>query len=362
MHIQWVELIDFRNYPSLSYLPATAVNILAGSNAQGKTNLLEGLSVLLSGRSFRTPRASEIPRWGTSSAWVSGTIRKGKIDRTLKWGMYREEPGRCRIVGDRCPWTRAVTFGCQDLSILSGPPQARRNALDAFTGKLFPQHLRVVSRYRRVLARRNHILQTGRRDPEAGSRLAPWDEQLSVVGAELLVRRRQALETLQGEFSRLYPELAGRGEVRLIYQATTPGSGGPGEILDAVRRRREEELARGQSVVGPHRDDLRIDLDGVDMRVFGSRGQQRLLALILRLAEVGPISAMLGSSPVLLLDDALSELDPTVQAAVARWVGEIEQVFLTTADPAVSLSGATRWEVERGAVEGPIVERVRGAA
>lgn len=362
MYVQWIEFVNFRSYPLLTYHPAPAVNVLVGSNAQGKTNLLEGLSVLLSGRSFRTPRAHEIPLWGATCARVSGTVRKGEIDRRLKWAASVEAPGAWRVVSDGCPWARVVAFGWQDLAILNGSPQARRNFLDAFTGKLYPSHLSVASRYRQILARRNHLLQAGRRDAEAASRLAPWDEQLSTVGAELLSRRRQAVDVLQREISCLFPELAGRGGVRLIYQASVPGDGDSAAILDAIRRRRGEEMARGQSLVGPHRDDLRIDLDGVDMRVYGSRGQQRLLALVLRLAEVFPVSAALGSPPVLLLDDALSELDPVVQAAVTRWVGGVGQVFLTTADPTIQPSGAACWEVEGGTVEGPIVECVKGAA
>lgn len=362
MHVQWVEFVDFRNYASLTYLPAPTVNVLAGSNAQGKTNLLEGLSVLLSGRSFRTPRAHEIPRWGTTCGRAAGALRKGAVCRDLKWAAHRETPGAWRVVSDKCPWARVVAFGWQDLTILNGSPQARRNFLDAFTEKLYPAHTSVSSRYRQILARRNHLLQAGRRDSNVASRLAPWDEQLSTAGAEVLARRRRAVEVLQQELSVLFPELAGQGEARVAYQSTAQVGWDAVAILDAIRRRRGEELARGQSLVGPHRDDLRIDLDGVDMRVYGSRGQQRLLALILRLAEVRPISAALGSPPILLLDDALSELDPVVQGAVARWIGEAGQAFLTTADPTIRIPGAACWEVAGGAVEGPAVECVRGAA
>lgn len=362
MHIQWVELREFRNYRSLSYTPAETVNVLAGPNAQGKTNLLEGLSILLSGRSFRTLRAGEIPRWGALSATVSGGLQKGEIERTVRRVVHREAPGGSRVTGEGCPWARAVTFGWQDLPVVGGPPQARRGFLDAFAGKLYAAHPPAVLRYRQIVDRRNRLLQSGRGDPEVARSLAPWDEQLSFVGAEIMAGRRRAVELLQTEASRLYPEMAGEGKVSLIYETEIPGDGSPREILDAVQRRRGEELARGRSLVGPHRDDLRIDLDGADMRVYGSRGRQRLLALILRLAEVGPICAALGSPPILLLDDALSELDPAVQAAVVKWIGGVGQVFLTTADPALLPPGAARWEVAGGAVEGPFVLCAGGAA
>jgi DNA replication and repair protein RecF len=123
--------------------------------------------------------------------------------------------------------------------------------------------------------------------------------------------------------------------------------------VDALRKRRVDDLRRGQTVLGPHRDDLTVDLDGRDMRLYASRGQQRLLALALRLAEAGPVARAVGSSPVLLLDDALSELDPTVQVNVLRHVEGAGQVFLTSAEPTLPARHAAWWQVRAGRVEDP---------
>lgn len=343
MRIRWVQLLEFRNYRTLSYSPSPKLNILSGRNAQGKTNLLEGLAVLVTGRSFRTSRLAELPRWGASAALISGEISRGEGARTLRRTLQRGEDGTWQPSGERCDWARVIAFDWQDLLILHGAPGARRNFLDGFAGRLYASHLPGLIRYRKILARRAILLQAGQAD-----RLAPWDEQLAVVGTELLARRRAAAAALQTELARVYPALAGEPKkVEIGYRASLEATE-PAAFVAALERCRREELRRGQTLVGPHRDDLLIELDGVDARVFGSRGQQRLLALALRLAEVLPVGEATGTPPVLLLDDALSELDPHVRAHVLREIQTAEQVFLTTAEPAFPEIDAARWEVREG--------------
>jgi DNA replication and repair protein RecF len=345
VQIRWIQLLEFRNYHALSYRPSAKLNLLVGRNAQGKTNLLEGIAVLLAGRSFRTSRLAEVPCWGSPSAGVSGEITRGDGARTLRRTIHQTAAGAWQTSGDHCEWARVVPFSWQDLAILAGGPAARRNFLDGFAGRLFPGHLPALVRYRKILARRAVLLQRGQAD-----RLAPWDEQLATVGMELLRRRRSATAALQTEVARIYPALAGGpGKVEIGYRASVGGTEA-GSFLAALERHRGEELRRGQTLVGPHRDDLLIELDGVDARVYGSRGQQRLLALAIRLAEVLPVAEATGSPPVLLLDDALSELDPSVQANVLREIQGAEQVFLTTADPGSAPAAAARWEVREGAL------------
>ena len=350
MYIQWVQVVDYRSYRTLSYSPAPQLNLLTGPNGQGKTNLLEALSLLLVGRSFRGAKSAEMPRWDAAAASVSGELRRGASSRTLRREVRRREDGNWAVMGEGCPWARVVPFAWQDLAILNGPPLARRNFIDGFTGKLVPAHLTAHARYRQVLARRNHLLQSGLGPREMSDRLAPWDEQLAVVGIELAGRRRAAVETIGVELERLFGELGGAGRVRLEYRASL-GEAPTEGVMAELARRREEEDRRGQTLVGPHRDDLLIELDGRDARLFGSRGQQRLLALALRLAEVGPVTAAVGSPPVLLLDDALSELDPEAQRRVLERIEGSGQVFLTTAEPMLSARRATWWHVEGGRVE-----------
>lgn len=346
MQIGSIQLVEFRNYQTLSYRPFSRLNLLTGRNAQGKTNLLEAVAVLVTGRSFRTARLGDVPRWGAPAAVLSGELLRSEGSRTVRRSIQRLDDGGCQTSGDNCSWARVIAFGWHDLAILNGGPQARRNFIDGFAARLFPGHLPVLLRYRQIVSRRNRLLQ--QRESEAG--LAPWNEQLAGAGMELIDRRRRAVAALQTELARVYPALAGaRHKVEIGYRSALGETTEKGALLAALERLRPQELRRGQTLAGPHRDDLAIELDGVDARAFGSRGQQRLLALALRLSEVLPVTEAAGTAPVLLLDDALSELDPGVRDNVVREIQAAEQVFLTSPDP-LEVGGARRFIIEGGGI------------
>jgi DNA replication and repair protein RecF len=362
VYLEGVTLSDFRNYPSLRFTPAPSLNVLTGANAQGKTNLLEGLGLLMVGRSFRGARAVELPRWGAPEARLGCTLRRVDTSRPIERVVARREDGAWALAGEGCSWSRAVPFGWQDLVILNGGPQARRGFLDGFAAKLSPAHAAVVGRYRRVLERRNRLLQSGLGAAGLRGRIEPWDEQLIEVGLELLARRLAALSLLETEVRRIWRRLALDGEARLAYRGSIGEPPGPAAFRDEIGRRLGEEVRRGQTLLGPHRDDVSIELDGRDLRVYGSRGQQRLMTLALRLAEAGPVADAVGSQPVLLLDDPLSELDPEAQARLLDHVSGIGQVFLTTPEPVALGARAAWWEVKGAAVRDTSVLAERGAA
>lgn len=346
MQIGSIHLVEFRNYQTLSYRPFPRLNLLTGRNAQGKTNLLEAVAILVTGRSFRTTRLGDVPRWGARTAILSGELLRADGGRTVRRNIQRLEDGGSQTSGDTCLWARVIAFGWHDLTILNGGPQARRNFIDGFAARLFPGHLPALLRYRQIVSRRNRLLQ--QRASEAA--LAPWNEQLAVAGMELIDRRRRAAAALQTELARVYPALAGaRHKVEIGYRTALGEATESTALLAALERLRGHELRRGQTLAGPHRDDLAIELDGIDARAFGSRGQQRLLALALRLSEVLPVTEAAGTAPVLLLDDALSELDPGVRENVLREVQAAEQVFLTSPDP-LDVGGARRFIIEGGGI------------
>lgn len=362
MHIQWIQLSDFRNYRILSYSPAASLNVVSGPNAQGKTNLLEALALLLVGRSFRAGKPVDLPRWGSEAATLAGEVCRGDLTRALRRRVGRRPDGGWAVMGEGCAWARAIPFSWQDVGVVAGGPQARRNFLDGFAGKIFPAHLPGLVRYRKILARRNHLLQSGLDEGALVARIEPWDQQLASEGLDVLDRRRRAVAELAAEAARLYPALAGAGAVRIEYESSLEAGISAERFVEAVRARRRDEVRRGQSLVGPHRDDMIIEMDGRDMRSFGSRGQQRLIALVLRLAEAGPVERAVGSSPVLLLDDALSELDPEVQGNVLRHVEGSGQVFLTTAERRLPARQSAWWVVRGGQVRDLRPQLGQGAA
>jgi len=341
--------VEFRNYRTLSLTPAPRLNVLSGRNGQGKTNLLEAIAVLLTGRSFRTSHLAEIAAWGTEATVLSGEIRRAEGTRTVRRAIERAQNGAWQSVGDLVPWAKVIAFGWPDLEIMHGPPGARRNFLDGFAGRLYPSHIPTLLRYRQIVARRNAVLQVSAAGP-VDERLAPWDEQLATVGMELVDRRRRATAALQTELARVHPAVAGVGQkVEIRYRASVGEASDAAGFIRALGERRREELRRRMTLVGPHRDDLAIELDGVDVRAFGSRGQQRLLALAARLAEVMPVRDAVGTAPVLLLDDALSELDDRGRENVLREIQHTDQVFLSTPEP-LAPSGGAQWIVREGGV------------
>src|ERR1700682_3181713 len=208
-------IAEFRNYRSLSFHPDPGLNVLSGPNGQGKTNLLEAMGVLLVGRSFRGGKAVDLPLWAAAGATRSGSVVRGEVVREIGRGVAKRDDGGWIVTGEGCAWARAIPFGWQDLAILTGGPQARRNFLDGFAAKVHPAHAAAHNRYRQILARRHLLLQRGQFE-----HLQPWDEQLAKTGVEILVRRRQAVTTLEGEVASLYPELAGTNQtVRLEYRS-----------------------------------------------------------------------------------------------------------------------------------------------
>jgi DNA replication and repair protein RecF len=346
VQIGCVQLLEFRNYRTLSYRPEARVNLLTGRNAQGKTNLLEALAVLLTGRSFRTTRLAELPSWGGNTAVLNGDLQRSEGTRAVRRTIQRQENGTWQASGDTCPWARVIVFGWQDLAILHGAPAARRMFVDGFAARLYPGHVPALLRYRRLLEQRNRLLQSR----VSAERLAPWDDQLATVGMELIDRRRRAVAALQTELARVYPAVSGeRQKVHVSYRSLVGEATEPAAMVAALEQARPVELRRGLTLIGPHRDDLAFELDGVDARAFGSRGQQRLLALALRIAEIWPVAEAAGTAPVVLLDDALSELDPGVRDSVLREIRGAEQVFLTSPEP-LTVSGAARWVVDGGGI------------
>ena len=205
MQIGCVQLQDFRNYRTLSYRPEARVNLVIGRNGQGKTNLLEAIAVLLTGRSFRTSRLAELPGWGAEAAVLSGDLQRSEGTRSVRRTLQRLVNGNWQASGESCSWARVIVFGWQDLAILHGAPVARRMFIDGFAARLYAGHLSALLRYRRLIGQRNRLLQSR----ATSERLAPWDEQLASVGMELIDRRRRAVAAVQTELARVYPAVSG---------------------------------------------------------------------------------------------------------------------------------------------------------
>ena len=341
MQVLRLRLQNFRNFPSLDWEPAPEVNIITGENAQGKTNLLEALFFGLTGRSFRTATERDVVRWGSAfcrvELEVAGTGRHALVVASLtsdgrKKLLVDGKAGRpVELCGE------PVIFTPEHLWLVKGGPALRRRWLDLEICSLQPGYVRCLRRYQQVLAHRNRLL-LGLRGREGGHEaLEPWDRQLVELGARIIFWRRRLLAGFASLASQVYSAISAEKEVlSLAYLSSFPLESAREEeelrllFLRELARRLPQELAWGQTLVGPHRDDVRFSINGRDARRYASLGQQRTTVLALKLAQLELAARLLNCYPLLLLDDVFSEIDERRREALLGYLAGKTQVFLTT--------------------------------
>jgi DNA replication and repair protein RecF len=259
-----------------------------------------------------------------------------------------------------------VLFSPEDVALAAGPPVGRRRYLDITNSQVNPGYLRALQRYNRVLIQRNQLLRQVRERRQPATLLEPWNEEQVSLGCTVVAQRMKMLASVNAVIGEQFRRLSGTGqELEVVYVPTMlpadQQQGGEVDLPAAFRSRLAEvatrELEQAVSLVGPHRDDFSFRLDGVDVSTYGSRGQQRLVVLALKLAEAEFMQAEVGERPILLLDDVLSELDPTRRAFVLERTVEGGQTLITTTDlddlsPSF-LARAEQFRVEAGSIHGP---------
>ena len=373
MRLRELSLAEFRSYERLDAVFGPGPQVVVGQNAAGKTNLLEGVVLLSLGRSHRAHADQELIRWGATVARVAATITREPLSASLERlevavaapgsGVQARKQIRVNGVGRRAEalsgLLRTVLFAPESMSLVSGPPVARRDELDALAAQLQPLHARALTTYARALTQRNSLLRLIREGEAERDQLRYWDQVLVAEGAAIVERRMAALENLAAPLGAAHVEIApAEAPLALTYETNAPARGGE-RPADALRRRLAEtadkELWQGQTLVGPHRDDVRFLLGGRDLATFGSRGQQRTAILALKLAELDLLARHDGVAPLLLLDDVFSELDLDRRAHLVRRIRALPQAFVTTAaledlDPAL-VAESTAWRVAGGELE-----------
>ncbi len=374
MRVRHLSLTNFRLYARLElHLPRGLV-IVQGDNAQGKTSLLEAIYFLATAHSPHTRADRQVIRWGAEEespypyAVLRARIERNDGLRLIEIALQRGDSNRLRkeiridhverrgidLVGQ----LNVVLFLPGDVELVSGAPALRRDFLDAALSQVDADYVRALDRYARALAQRNALLkqaQERRLDPDE---LAIWDDQLVPAGVEIAVRRRRAVADLARLAAPIHRELSDGSEyLRIIYQpnfdparpstlnapyqvgiddSQPPAGIDQRDLQTAFRRaldeRRREEVARGMTLVGPHRDEVRFIANGMDLGDFGSRGQQRTAVLALKLAQVAWMRERTHEEPVLLLDEVLAELDPHRRRCLLQRIGSAHQTIVTTTD------------------------------
>ncbi|GAB2770954.1 DNA replication/repair protein RecF [Streptomyces daliensis] len=368
MHVTHLSLADFRSYARAEVPLDPGVTAFVGPNGQGKTNLVEAVGYLASLGSHRVSSDAPLVRMGAERAVVRAQVRQGERQQLVELELNPGRANRARInrssqvkPRDVLGIVRTVLFAPEDLALVKGDPGERRKFLDELITARSPRMAGVRSDYERVLKQRNTLLKSAamaRRHGGKGmdlSTLDVWDQHLARVGAELLARRLELIGTLQPLADKAYEQLApGGGPVALEYKGAVTGSAPEelyGGLLEALAEARKQEIERGVTLVGPHRDDLVLKLGQLPAKGYASHGESWSYALSLRLASYDLLKSE-GNEPVLVLDDVFAELDVKRRARLAELVAPGEQVLVTAAveeDVPGVLEGA-RFAVSEGEV------------
>ncbi|MDD5103667.1 MAG: DNA replication and repair protein RecF [Candidatus Peribacteraceae bacterium] len=364
MRLASLVLEQFRSYLSLEFTFGEGdLHVLQGPNAAGKTNLLEAISILSSGRSFLSAEEDDLIAWGHDYYRLRASLLSDAAEEQTIEIVSQRLPRRARVgfVNDvRLPVGRltgvlpAVTFLPQDLSLFSGSPARRRDLLNDLLVQVSPAFAASLAAYQKLLKQRNALLRRIREGTGRAQDLAVWEEGLAREGAVITLGHLELLQVLQ---CTLEEELRALGEswrsVRLVYDrhgGATTQEGIERELLHDLLHFRERDLAIGSTTAGPHRHDWRIEADDRSLASFASRGQQRTAVLALLFLQVSYMEVRRGEKPIILLDDVFSELDQAHQECLMASL-EGHQVLLTTTHAVPGIGSATVWEVKEGTLK-----------
>lgn len=349
-HISSLKLHDYRNYQKLDLVPHPGVNILLGHNGAGKTNLLEAIHYCALGRSHRTNLDREVIRKGQDMAAVGLTVnrRLGREDIALKLLPVKDHRKqvflnrkRVQRISDLMGHFQCVIFSPEDLQLVKEGPGTRRRFLDMLISQMDPSYFLALQQYQKGLEQRNALLREARKENKRNDALLDVFEQAMANAAAVIIpRRSQIMTSLSALGEEKYAAISGRPEepFRLHYDCCLAQQENVAiQLVALLKARRQEDTLRGLTSVGVHREDILLTLMDRDMRLFASQGQIRTAALSMKLAQMALFTNSMGESPVLLLDDVMSELDMTRRTRLLEEIRQV-QTFITCTD-ATDLQG-----------------------
>lgn len=334
MYIESIELQNFRNYGELSLKLDRGTNIIYGNNAQGKTNILEAIYVCGTTKSHRGSKDRELLRFGEEEAHIRMFVCRQQMQYKIDMHLKKNKSKGIAING--IPIRKAselfgivniIFFSPEDLNIIKNGPAERRRFLDLELCQLHQYYLSELIAYNKVVAQRNKLLKEIGFSPELSCTLDVWDEQMISYGTRIIRERAAFVEQLGAILKEIHSGLTGgKEDIELLYDPDVAAD----DFADQLLKSREKDLKFKISGVGPHRDDLCILINGVDIRRFGSQGQQRTAALSMKLSEIYLVKQMIRDTPVLLLDDVLSELDSSRQNYLLQSIHDIQTLITCT--------------------------------
>ncbi len=334
MIIKSIELKNFRNYEDLNIKFDKGTNILYGDNAQGKTNILEAAYLSGTTKSHKGSKDKEMIRFGEEESHIRTVVVKNEKEYQID--MHLRSRGAKGVAVNKIPIKRAselfgilniVFFSPEDLNIVKNGPAERRRFIDSELCQIDKLYLSDLTKYNKILNQRNALLKEISFRPSAADTLPVWDEQLLEYGRRIIKSRKQFIEELNEIIHDIHYKISGGKENLILkYEPNID------DIFfeDELSKARNKDLKLCQTTVGPHRDDMLFSNNGVDIRKFGSQGQQRTAALSLKLSEIDLVKRVINNTPVLLLDDVLSELDSSRQNYLLNSINDIQTIITCT--------------------------------
>ncbi len=319
-YLEDLTIRGFRNYRQQQLQFHPRLNIFVGENAQGKTNLLESIYYLSVNRSFRTNRDQELIHWDDNVFFLKGIFNKNGFQHSAQ-ASYSQR-GQLKIVVnnnhvnryDNLQFFPVVVFSPDDLQIIREGPSVRRRFINLETSRLDPLYFKDLKAYQRVLLQRNHLLKEKQNHRKINEFLEPWDQALVSLGSSIIRARIAMIDLLEKEADLFFDLLTdSRERLSLEYISTVDHTPDPAVTISnfqqALMKKRNQEIRRGTTAIGPHLDDIKISINGHDTRRYSSQGQKRTAALALKMAEVYLFEKRNSDCPIILLDDVFSELD-----------------------------------------------------
>lgn len=334
MVIESIELKDYRNYKELHMEFGSGTNILYGDNAQGKTNILEAVYVCSTTKSHRGSKDRETIRFSAEEAHIKLNIKKDSIPYRIDMHLKKNQAKGIAVNG--IPMKKAselfgivnvVFFSPEDLNLIKNGPAERRRFIDMELCQLNRLYVHTLVQYNRVLLQRNKLLKEIAFHPEYEETLDIWDLQLLQYGTKLMAYRAEFIGQLNPVIGQIHSRLSGnREQLVLTYEPNVALE----MFEDTLKKSRTQDLKQKTTLTGPHRDDISFWINGIDIRKFGSQGQQRTAALSLKLAEIELVKQLIHDHPILLLDDVLSELDRGRQNQLLSCMEQIQTIITCT--------------------------------
>ncbi|MBR7110612.1 MAG: DNA replication/repair protein RecF [Clostridia bacterium] len=366
MYVKKVFLQNFRNYTTQSVELGSALNVFSGRNAVGKTNFLEAIYTLGIGKSPRTVKEREMVRFGANGAWAKAEVCKKYGNHTIE--IYIDKKDKKRVAIDKLPLKKlgelmgtlgVVYFSPDELGLVKDAPSERRRFLDIALSQQSKTYFYTLGKYNKSLISRNKLLKEGGQSLQ--KTLDVWDEQVAGLGASLVIARQKFVDKLSVIASKVHEKVSLGEKLCLSYESSIVGESADlmkEDMLNKLEESRERDILLGFTSVGPHRDDIGITVNGLDVKKYGSQGQQRTVALSLKLSELELFKEEMGEYPVLLLDDVLSELDKARREKLLDEASKVQTILTCTHFEQTLPDSARHFTVKEGETDNKI-ERIK---